>query len=93
VIPSTLSCHALDAIARGALRLFDELVVLGQVPARQGSELLDLTEADWAAWTVFRQCGPRPAEPALPDMLLRLAVGSYALAEAIDAEAGLFEPS
>lgn len=90
-MPSTLSSAAVDAITRGELRLLDELVDLSNIPARQRSDLLDLSEADWLAWRGFRHDGPRPVEPELPDMLLRLAVGAYAMAQVIEPESGVFD--
>lgn len=78
------SSHA--SLARGELRLFDELGAEGALSAEEQRRLLALTEAEWSAWSRFLREGPLPSLPRLPDMLLRLATAAYEIAVRVDPE-------
>jgi hypothetical protein len=73
-----------DAIARGELRLFDELGALSQLTIEERCQLLALSEGEWLAWHGFLGDGPRPAWPRLPDMLVRLASAAYRVASRLE---------
>lgn len=75
-----------DHVARDEMRLFNDLGTEGALSAEDQRRLLDLTEAEWSAWSLFLREGPLPSLPRLPDMLLRLATAAYALAVSIDPE-------
>ena len=74
------------SLARGELRLFDELGAEGALSAEEQRRLLELTEAEWSAWSRFLYEGPLPSLPRLPDMLLRLATAAYEIAVRVDPE-------
>jgi hypothetical protein len=71
-MPRNLAWRATDDVTRAQLELFHALgdqIGLTQDDRRRA---LDLDDRAWSAWTGFLADGTLPAEPPLPEMLLRL---------------------
>jgi hypothetical protein len=71
--------QTIDYVARREFRSFIEVgdaIRLSETDRRQA---LGLSEREWADWTGLLADGPVPAEPVLPEMLLRLGTASYSL--------------
>lgn len=73
-----------NELARGQLRLFDELGCQASLPPDERRRLLALSESEWAAWDRFLRDGPLPAWPRLPDMLLRVGAAVHGVATAME---------
>jgi len=73
-----------DEVARGQLRLFDELGTQASLPPDERRRLLSLSESEWAAWDRFLRDGPMPAWPRLPEMLMRVGSAAHRITTAMD---------
>jgi hypothetical protein len=79
-----LAWQGTDTLIRAQLAIFRELgdhISLTQDELRR---TLNLDEPTWAAWMDFREDGPLPAEPKLPEMLQRLGETAFHLAVVAD---------
>ena len=74
-----LPWQATGSLARAQLALFHGLGDTIGLTADDRCRALGLAPRTWAAWTDFLAEGPLPAEPALPDMLLRLGETNFHL--------------
>jgi hypothetical protein len=74
-----LAWQATDDLIRAQLTVFH--ACCDQAGAREDDRrrALGLDNASWLAWRAFLDHGPLPAEPALPEMLRRIAVTSFRL--------------
>jgi hypothetical protein len=74
-----LAWHATDALTRAQLSMMHALADgLGLTPDDR-RQALNLTGPQWQVWTDFLADGPLPPEPALPEMLRRLAQAAFDL--------------
>jgi len=80
-----LAWTAVDTLARAQLAVFHASCNRVGLRDEERRSALALDSRNWAAWQDFMDEGPLPAEPPLPEMLLRLGAISFRL---VAAEAG-----
>ncbi len=71
--------HATDALTRAQLAMVRALGDDIGLTADEQRAALGLAAQQWQAWNDFLTNGPLPADPALPDMMLRLARTAFRL--------------
>jgi hypothetical protein len=71
---------ATDNLARSQFQVFSQIGEQMQLSEEARRSALLLSEQEWSDWADFLQDGPLPAQPQLPEMLLRLGNASYRLA-------------
>lgn len=74
-----LAWQATDTLARAQLAVFHALGDQVRLTLDDRRRALDLDDRTWEAWTDFLSDGPLPAEPPLPEMLLRLGETAFNL--------------
>jgi hypothetical protein len=74
-----LAWEKIDELTRAQLAMFHALSDAIALSADDRRRVLDLDDRTWAAWAAFLSDGPLPAEPALPEMLLRLGKAAFCL--------------
>jgi hypothetical protein len=74
-----MSPQTIDHVARREFRSFIEVSDAIRLSEEDRRQALRLSEREWADWTGLLAEGPLPAEPVLPDMLMRLGTASYSL--------------
>lgn len=79
-----LAWQATDNLTRAQLALFQGLGDAISLTGDDRRRALGLDEHAWTAWTDFLSDGPLPAEPPLPEMLLRLGESAFQLSAAGD---------
>jgi hypothetical protein len=72
-----LAWTAVDTLTRAQLAVFHASCDRIGLRDEQRCSALGLDSRKWAAWQDFMDEGPLPAEPSLPEMLLRLGVISF----------------
>ncbi len=71
---------ATDNLARDQFQMFSDMGEQMRLSEDDQRLMLELSEEEWADWSDFRHDGPLPAQPRLPEMLLRLGTASHRLA-------------
>jgi hypothetical protein len=74
-----LAWHETDALTRAQLKMVQALGDDISLTTDDHRRALGLNERQWSAWIDFLVDGPLPAEPPLPDMLLRLGSVAFNL--------------
>ncbi len=74
-----LTRQAADAVTRAQLVMFHVLSDQINLTPDDRRRALDLDDRTWAAWAEFLKNGPRPAEPPLPVMLIRVGKTAFNL--------------
>jgi hypothetical protein len=77
-----------DELTRAQFVVFETLSDQVNLTADDRRQALGLTEADWQAWTDFLAEGPLPAQPPVPEMILRLGQAAYAASVMAEMRAG-----
>lgn len=72
--------QATDNLVRAQLELFHRTATAARMTEADRRQALQLDEGAWSAWSEFSAGGPLPPQPALPDLLQRLASTSFGLA-------------
>lgn len=73
----SLAWQTTDRLARAQLAMMREIGDMIHLTEDDPRRILHLDDAAWAEWNDFRQGGPLPAYPPLPEMLLRVAKVAY----------------
>jgi hypothetical protein len=79
--------QATDDFTRAQLAMFHSLSDQIRLSQDDRRLALDLDDRGWMAWSDFMVEGRLPAEPSLPEMLLRLGETTYALSLAAEQKA------
>ena len=73
-----LAWQATDDLTRAQLAMFLALGDEVGMTEDERRKTLGLTRNDWLAWNDFVADGPLPAEPPLPEMILRIGQAAFA---------------
>jgi hypothetical protein len=71
---------ATDNLAKSQFQVFSQIGEQMQLSQDDRRRVLLLSEREWSDWSDFLQEGPLPAQPQLPEMLMRLGNASHRLA-------------
>jgi hypothetical protein len=84
-----LAWQKTDELTRAQFAVFEAVSDQVNLTTEDRRLALGLSKAAWRAWTDFLADGPLPAEPPVPEMILRLGQAAYAasvMAEMLDGQ-------